>query len=108
MSSALRLAAGLDRSRYEPVVLVHGEGGKVGALATQHGLPPMRLDRPGIIAPRYSRRPGDASAPGYLLTGVPRLARLLRRWKIDIVHTNDGRMHLTWALPARLAGCRLI
>lgn len=106
--SALRLAAGLDRHRFEPVVLVHGEGGKVARFATQNGLDPIRVDRPGIIAPRYSRRPGDASAPGYLLTGVPRLARLLRRWKIDIVHTNDGRMHLTWALPARLAGCRLI
>lgn len=106
--SALRLAAGLDRSRFEPVVLVHGEGGRVGALAAQNGLPPMRLDRPGIIAPRYSRRPGDASAAGYIISGIPRLARLLRRWRIGIVHTNDGRMHMTWALPARLAGCRLI
>ena len=106
--SALRLAAGLDRSRYEPVVLVHGEGGRVARFAAQNGLTPLRLDRPGIIAPPYSRRPGDASAPGYLLTGVPRLAALLRRWRIDIVHTNDGRMHLTWALPARLAGCRLV
>lgn len=106
--SALRLAAELDRNRFEPVVLVHGEGGKVGALAARHGLPPMRLDRPGIIAPRYSRKAGDASAAGYLLTGVPRLARLLRRWEIGIVHTNDGRMHMTWALPARLAGCRLV
>lgn len=106
--SALRLAAGLDRSRYEPVVLVHGEGGRVARFAAQNGLAPIRLDRPPIIAPRYSRRPGDASAPGYLLTSLPRLAHLLRRWNIAIVHTNDGRMHLTWALPARLAGCRLI
>lgn len=106
--SALRLAAGLDRSRFEPVVLVHGEGGKVARFATQNGLLPLRLDRPAIIAPRYSRRPEDASAPGYLLMGVPRFARLLRALAIDIVHTNDGRMHLTWALPARLAGCRLI
>lgn len=106
--SALRLAAGLDRRRFEPVVLVHGEGGRVARFAAQNGLTPLRLDRPAILAPRYSRRPGDASAPGYLLTGVPRLAALLRRWRIDIVHTNDGRMHLTWALPARLAGCRLV
>jgi len=106
--SALRLAAGLDRSRFEPVVLVHGDGGKVGALAAQHGLAPMRLDRPGIIAPRYSRRAADASPAGYLFSSVPRLARLLRRWGIGIVHTNDGRMHMTWALPARLAGCRLV
>lgn len=106
--SALRLAAGLDRSRYEPVVLVHGEGGQVGHFAAQAGLAPIRLDRPAILAPRYSRRAGDASVPGYLLAGVPRLARLLQAMAIDIVHTNDGRMHLTWALPARLAGRRLV
>lgn len=106
--SALRLAAGLDRSRYEPIVLVHGQDGQVAAFAAQNGLPATRLDRPGIVAPRYSRRPGDASAAGYLLTGMPRLALLLRQWRIRIVHTNDGRMHMTWALPARLSGCRLI
>ena len=35
--TALRLAAGLDRSRYEPVVLVHGEGGRVARFEKRYG-----------------------------------------------------------------------
>lgn len=34
--------------------------------------------------------------------------RFLRENRITIVHPQDGRMNLTWALPARLAGCRFV
>lgn len=106
--SALRMIAGLDPARFRPVIVLHGEGGRLADLIEAHGLDWQRLDRPAIIAPRYSRKPGDASVPGFLALGVPRMRRLLRDWRIDIVHTNDGRMHTSWALPARLAGCRLV
>lgn len=106
--SALRMIAGLDRSRFQPVVVLHGAGGRLAELVRAHGLDWQRLDRPAIIAPRYSRQPGDASVAGFIALGVPRMRRLLRDWRIDIVHTNDGRMHTSWALPARLAGCRLV
>lgn len=36
------------------------------------------------------------------------LSRFLRKHNIDIVHTNDQRMHLTWLFAAKLAGCRFI
>lgn len=36
------------------------------------------------------------------------LSDFLRKNNIDIVHTNDQRMHLTWLFAAKLAGCRFI
>lgn len=36
------------------------------------------------------------------------LSRFLRKHNIDIVHTNDQRMHLTWLFAAKLAGCQFI
>lgn len=36
------------------------------------------------------------------------LSNFLRKHDIDIVHTNDQRMHLTWLFAAKLAGCRFI
>ena len=32
----------------------------------------------------------------------------LKNKKIDIVHTNDTRIHLTWTLAARLSGCKVV
>jgi glycosyltransferase involved in cell wall biosynthesis len=40
-------------------------------------------------------------------SAVP-LSGFLRKHNIDIVHTNDQRMHLTWLFAAKLAGCRFI
>ena len=32
----------------------------------------------------------------------------LKKKKIDIVHTNDTRIHLTWTIAARLSGCKVV
>ena len=39
---------------------------------------------------------------------APALVRFLRQHGVVIVHTNDARMHFTWALAARFAGCRFV
>ena len=39
-----------------------------------------------------------------LLRNLPVLFGFIRKNKIDLVHTHDARMHLTWTLAARLAG----
>lgn len=42
------------------------------------------------------------------LRGLKRRRDFLMRNDIDIVHTNDGRTHATWALAAKLARKRLV
>ena len=36
------------------------------------------------------------------------LASFLRDKRVSIVHTNEGPMHLSWSLPAKLAGAKLV
>lgn len=40
---------------------------------------------------------------GSLLTMVCPLLKFIREHRIDIVHTNDARMHQTWTLPVKLS-----
>lgn len=42
------------------------------------------------------------------LGGILPRVRFLRQKRVDIVHVNDGRTSANWALPARLAGARLV
>ena len=38
-----------------------------------------------------------------VLSATKRLTRFVRNHAFDVVHTNDGRIHKTWGLAARLA-----
>ncbi|SFG68523.1 Glycosyltransferase involved in cell wall bisynthesis [Palleronia marisminoris] len=104
--SSLTLAARLDPARFAPMILLHREAGALGRYVESLGLGyEVAQDLP-IMAPAYSRMPGDVGIGRYLALCVWRMARVLRDRRIDIVHTNDGRMHANWSLAARLAGAR--
>lgn len=104
--SALTLAASLDRTRFEPHVLVHFQAGKVGAYARSLGLEVEVLESPELMGAPGVRMPGDIGLVRYLATTCPALCRTLSRIDPAIVHTNEGRMHANWALPARATGRR--
>lgn len=42
------------------------------------------------------------------LSHIPAIVRFLRRNRVDIVHSNDGRTHAGWGMAARLAGAKLL
>ena len=101
--SAMLLIEHLDRTLVKPIVVLHEEG----ALADE-------LNRRGLA---YEVLPLDAYAgetPKVLDTvaaaraDVAPLVRFMREHKIEIVHTNDLRMHLTWPLAVRLSGRRFV
>jgi glycosyltransferase involved in cell wall biosynthesis len=101
--SALNLIRYIDRERYQPLVLMHQAGGPGARLFEKEGLPfePAPTDECASGARR-------AEDMGFALRKAGSLARFLRHRKVGIVHTNDGRMHATWAIPSRLAGARLL
>ena len=104
--SSLTLAARLDPERFLPKILLHREAGALGQYVESLGLEyEVAQDLP-IMAPAYSRMPGDVGIGRYLAQCVWRMSGVLRDRRIDIVHTNDGRMHANWSLAARLAGAR--
>lgn len=54
---------------------------------------------------------GRSFGIGNALSTLPRAigrAKLLKDLEVDIVHTNDGRTHASWALAAKLAGARMV
>jgi glycosyltransferase involved in cell wall biosynthesis len=101
--SALNLIRHLDRERYVPLILMHQVEGAAARLFRDEQLP-------------FEAAPIEECASGtdraldlrFAIRKAGFLARFLRSRDVGIVHTNDGRMHATWALPARLAGAKLL
>ena len=44
----------------------------------------------------------------YVLRAAVPISRFLRSRNVDVVHTNDGRIHTAWALPVQLSGGRQV
>lgn len=102
--SAMKLAAGLDRSKYEPYIIVHYQDGLAGEYAKLLGLDYEVLKQPALMSPGQIKYDGDCGPVKYLMSSVPGFISVLNRIKPDIVHTNEGRMHSNWALPTKLSG----
>jgi glycosyltransferase involved in cell wall biosynthesis len=107
--SALNLIRHLDRERFEPFVLLENPKGRVAELFCAEGIPfaPIATSAP-VTDDAIGERAGALSLARYGLSGVWTIARQLRRHRFDIVHTNDGRMHVFGGLAAKLAGARQI
>ncbi|HSX56537.1 MAG TPA: glycosyltransferase family 4 protein [Sphingomonas sp.] len=99
--SALKLVQSLDSTEFEPIVLLHSLQGPLRDFVESAGI---RFE----LAPSvHVWRPGDRLAMGKVVRALPDVLRMrafLRERDIRIVHTNEGPMHATWALPTRLAG----
>ena len=100
--SILSLIEELDDTLFDPVIVLH-----------ENGVLAEYLEKRGfncVVAPE-SRLAGSGGAFGRLIAGLRcavKLIPLLRQQKVDIVHTNDARMHLSWGPAARLAGIKFI
>ena len=100
--SSLELIKALPRDEVEPVVALHQDG-RLADYLSEQGIafawsPSVTLSSAGTIVAQTSAT----------LRAAPILARYLRSRGIDLVHTNDLRMHRTWGLAAKLSGSRFI
>lgn len=99
------LMEGLDPERIRILVVPETPGGTIGDFFSGYE------QLPDPAPPRAAFVPGAQFGPAQALrtlAGVRRRARFLREQGVDIVHSNDGRSHASWALAARLAGARLL
>ncbi len=101
--SAMTLIRGLKGQRFCPLVTVH-EAGPLADLMSQEGMAHRALPLPCYLG----RAPSIAGHIAALYRTTAPLVRFLRREGVAAVHTHDARMHLTWSLPARLAGVKTI
>jgi len=101
--SALTLIESLDPAHWQPRLVVHRPGPvaeEIGRRGIAHDMIPLeRL---------AGATPNPLAIAWSAAVAAPRLAAWLAREAIDVVHTNDLRMHLTWAAPARLSGRRFV
>lgn len=103
--SLLGLLGQLDEGKYRKLVVPEIPGGKLSWYFSAFE------QVPDPAAPRESFAPGRKFGllkAARTFSGLGRRMRFLREYAIDIVHTNDGRSHATWALAAKLAGVRLV
>jgi glycosyltransferase involved in cell wall biosynthesis len=109
--SLLFLVSGLDRSRFEPVVVFAADNAlrprfHAAGIPTQLEIPPRPVTYPGLPGRLLAK--GINFLRGAILDPL-RLARLLRRERIRLLHLNNSitRNH-TWTIAARLAGVPVI
>lgn len=96
--SALLLIGNLDRSRIEPLLVIHEEGLLARYIHEQ------KLDYEVLAIPRFMEPPYlSARNVAAVLFHTPRLVRFLRRRRVDILHVNDLRIQFGWSLAAKLA-----
>lgn len=106
----LELVRRLDRRRFEPRVLLSTDvpyAGRLTARLAADGVPVERI-RIGVLRRRILRSP--ASLGRYLLdvlVSTARIARLLSRERVDVVHANTVTV-LPAAFAAVLTGRRLV
>lgn len=103
--SARDLIRGIDRSRFDPLVLVQTSDGAVAKFFRAVGVTVEVA--PASADLEHGARIGGMRALSLAGRAVA-LAFYLRRRGVSIVHSNDGRTHATWALAARLAGAKLL
>lgn len=101
--SSLLLIQGLDRNRYDPLIVVHEEGPLAEYLRTQ--------DIPFTLFPLpvyAGQTPKLTSITSAIVRNFPKIVNFINRKHIDIVHGNDIRINLTWGATAKLAGRRTV
>ncbi|MGB3711949.1 MAG: glycosyltransferase family 4 protein [Erythrobacter sp.] len=103
--SLLGLLKNLDTSRYRALIVPEEPDGRIAQIFSdfEHAQDPGR--------PRTAFVAGENFSMAKFLrtfTGLPARVRFLRANGVDIVHTNDGRTHASWALASWLARIPLV
>ncbi len=106
--SALKLIANLDVKRVRATIALHQDGDVLCSHLRSLGLDYVVLPKAQLIAPQARRGSNSLGLLTYITQTMPLLRSFLVRQGVDIVHTNDGQIHATWALSARLAGAKLL
>lgn len=94
----LLLLAGLDRSRFSPLIVLHIDDGPLAWLLRENSIPYEVLCLSDLAGSSPSLRKIAAAQ----LKNYGRLGNFIRKHDVDIVHTNDLRCSLTWGAVSRL------
>lgn len=104
--SAIKLIQSFDTKLIRPIVMLHVTEGPVADHLRESNVAFMKAPGGAFPVRRRFRNATTATTAtlGFALRAALPLTRFLRKTGVDLVHTNDGRMHACWALPSKLAG----
>lgn len=103
--SALGLIRRLDPRRFKPLVVLQEMDGPVAQLFGDAQI----IVEPAPVSFRLKWGQGVRAQDALrYVAELPAMIRFLSERRVTIVHSNDGRSHATWALPARLSGAKLV
>ena len=108
--SSLKLIELLNETGlYETVIGLHRPKGRLADFLNSKDIKFQKLPFPDLLEPK-SKQTGKAgtSALRYITKTIPKIRKYLRDQAIDIVHTNDGRMHLNWSMPTKFSRAKLV
>jgi glycosyltransferase involved in cell wall biosynthesis len=100
--SLLYLIDNLDKSRFDPILACPPDSSLADQARSQG------VDQLAVDMPRLRGGGNPAVAPGRLIRNSLKLARIIRRERVDIVHANVMRAALYGAVAASLARRRFI
>ncbi|WP_137392201.1 glycosyltransferase family 4 protein [Rhodoligotrophos defluvii] len=100
--SALKLVEALPPEKVRPIIALQRRDGPLARYLAARRLPYTFVPHPHLL--KTDTLLGRMKAGFDCLRQAVPLATFLRDHEVDIVHTNDGRIHAQWAMPARLAG----
>jgi len=106
--STLELIKGLDRNEFEPIVAIHQDGMLISYLKEnriQFVYVKGEMRRKDIVkCHKINTILYLIHCRLYLISHII----FLHKSQIEIVHTNDSRMHSIWGITARIAGIKYV
>lgn len=103
--SVLGLIKNIDRRRFNPIIIVDVADGEIEHLMRQADVEIKRIANAPAL--KHGDHLGWGNVASIVRAAGP-LTLMLRSLNSAIVHTNDGRTHATWAVPAKMAGAKLV
>jgi glycosyltransferase involved in cell wall biosynthesis len=104
--SSVDLIKNIDRTRYEPIVVLQQLHGPIYDMFRDEGLNPVEGPQVSIHA-----LPGNESGLSLMtkaIRSLPSAIEYLKTLGAVIVHGNDGRTNAIWGPPTKLAGLKLV
>ena len=108
--SSLKLIELLNNTgQFNAIVGLHRPTGRFPDYLAENNIEFEHLPFPNLIEPREKRNKSALKGGfDYLIKTAPKMMSYISDNKIDIVHTNDGRMHLNWVVPTKLSKAEFV
>ncbi|MDE0589454.1 glycosyltransferase family 4 protein [Halocynthiibacter sp. C4] len=108
--SSLKLVEMLnDSGTFNAIVGLHRPTGKFPDFLADQGVPFTELPFPDLIEPQAkTSKSKPRNVADFTLKSASKMRKYINNNSIDIVHTNDGRMHLNWCIPTKLSRAEFV